>query len=220
MAHRLERRISMIKKNLKLLIITSLVILLPILAGIILWNQLPDQIPTHWNASGEIDGWSSKPFTVLGLPLVMLAAQWLCVLGTAADPKRENHPNKILHLVLWIIPVLSVLLHVVTYAVALGKEVRMEVVMPVVVGLILAIVGNYLPKCKQNYTIGIKIPWTLNSEENWNRTHRFAGRLWTVCGLVIMLTGFFGGFWIFFGVVLLMVLAPFIYSYLLHRKGV
>lgn len=210
----------MIKKNLKLLIITSLVILLPILAGIILWNQLPDQIPTHWNASGEIDGWSSKPFVVFGLPLVMLAAQWLCVLGTAADPKRENHPNKILHLVLWIIPVLSVLLHVVTYAVALGKEVRMEVVMPVVVGLILAIVGNYLPKCKQNYTIGIKIPWTLNSEENWNRTHRFAGRLWTVCGLAIMLTGFFGGFWIFFGVVLLMVLAPVLYSYLLHRKGV
>ena len=210
----------MIKKNLKVLIITSLVILLPILVGVILWDQLPEQIPSHWNASGEIDGWSSKPFAVFGLPLIMLAAQWLCVLGTAADPKRSNHPYKILHLVLWIIPFLSVLLFAVTYAVALGKEVRMEMVMPVVIGLILAIVGNYLPKCKQNYTIGIKIPWTLNSEENWNKTHRFAGRLWTVCGLVIMLTGFFGDFWIFFGVVLLMVLAPCIYSYLLHRKGV
>ena len=80
--------------------------------------------------------------------------------------------------------------------------------------------GNYLPKCQQNYTIGIKIPWTLNSEENWNRTHRFAGRLWVVCGLALMLTGFFGGFWIFFAVVLLMVLAPLAYSYALHRKGV
>ena len=89
-----------------------------------------------------------------------------------------------------------------------------------VVGLVLAIVGNYLPKCKQNYTIGIKIPWTLNSEENWNRTHRFAGRLWVVCGLVLMFSGFFGGFWIFLGVVLLMVLAPFLYSYVLHRKGI
>ena len=210
----------MIKKNLKTLIVTSIIILLPILAGLIMWNQLPEQIPSHWDASGEIDGWSSKPFAVFGMPLILLAIQWLCVLGTSADPKKENHPSKVVHLVLWIIPVISILLHVLTYAVALGQTVRMEVVMPVFIGLVLAIVGNYLPKCKQNYTIGIKIPWTLNSEENWNRTHRFAGRLWLVCGLVIMLTGFFGGFWIFFVVVLLMVLAPSLYSYLLHRKGI
>jgi len=93
-------------------------------------------------------------------------------------------------------------------------------VMPILVGLTLAIIGNYLPKCKQNYTIGIKIPWTLNSEENWNRTHRFAGRLWMVCGLAIMLTGFIGGFWVFLPIVLLMVLVPFLYSYILYRRGV
>ena len=99
----------MIRKNWKVLLITSIVIVLPILAGVILWNQLPEKIPTHWNAVGEIDGWSSKPFAVLGLPLVLLAFQWLCVLGTSADPKKQNHPDKILHLVFWIIPVLSVL---------------------------------------------------------------------------------------------------------------
>jgi len=195
-------------------------ILLPIVAGVILWNQLPERIPSHWNASGEIDGWSSKAFAVFGIPGIMLGAQWLCMLGTAADPKKHNHSDKIMHLVLWIIPVISTLLSALTYAVALGKEVRMEVVMPVFIGLMLAIIGNYLPKCKQSYTIGIKIPWTLSSEENWNRTHRFAGRLWLVCGLVIMLTGFFGGFWIFFGIVLVMVLIPVIYSYSLHRKGI
>ena len=210
----------MIKKNLKVLIVTSIVILLPILAGVILWNQLPDPMPTHWNAAGEIDGWSSKAFAVFGLPWILVAAQWLCLLGTAADPKKKNHPDKIIHLVLWIIPVLSVVMHTFTYLIALGYGVRMEVVMPIFIGLIFTIIGNYLPKCKQNYTIGIKIPWTLNSEENWNKTHRFAGFLWVVCGLIIMLTGFFGGFGIFFGIVLLMVLAPFVYSYLLHRKGV
>ena len=210
----------MIKKNLKILLITSVVILLPILAGLILWNQLPEQIPSHWNAVGEVDGWSSKPFAVFGMPLILLAAQWLCVLGTAADPKKAHHGKKILHLVLWIIPVMSAVLHVIVYATAMGKEVRVEVVMPVLIGLILAIVGNYLPKCKQNYTIGIKIPWTLNSEENWNKTHRFSGRLWVVCGLAIMLTGFFGGFWVFLPIVLLMVFAPFVYSYVLHRKGI
>ena len=209
----------MIKKNLKTLIITSVVILLPILAGVILWNQLPDPMPSHWNASGEIDGWSSKPFTIFGLPLILLAAQWLCVLGTAADPKKNNHPEKILHLVLWIIPVLSVVMHTFVYLIALGYGVSMEVVMPVLIGVIFTIIGNYLPKCKQNYTIGIKIPWTLNNEENWNKTHRFAGWLWTVCGILIMLTGFFGGFWVFLPITLLMVLVPVLYSYLLHRKG-
>ena len=210
----------MIRKNWKTLLITSVIALLPILAGVILWAQLPEQLPSHWNAAGEIDGWSSKPFAVFGLPLIMVAAQWLCVLGTLADPKKANHPDKVLHLVFWIIPTLSVVLNTLTYATALGKEVRVEVIMPVLVGLILAIIGNYMPKCKQNYTIGIKIPWTLNSEENWNRTHRFAGWLWTFGGIAIMLTGFFGGIWIFLIVVLLMVMAPTFYSYLLFRKGI
>ena len=209
----------MIKKNLKVLIITSIVILLPILAGVILWNQLPNPMPTHWNASGEIDGWSSKAFAVFGLPWILVAAQWLCLLGTAADPKKKNHSDKIIHLVLWIIPVLSVVLHTITYLTALGYGVRMEVVMPVLMGLIFTIIGNYMPKCKQNYTIGIKIPWTLDNEENWNKTHRFAGWLWTFCGVAIMLTGFLGSFWIFLPIALLMVIVPVLYSYLLHRKG-
>ena len=210
----------MIKKNLKILITTSIVILLPVLAGVVLWDTLPEQIPTHWNAAGEIDGWSSKTFAIFGLPLMMLAMHWLCALATAADPKKANHSDKLIHLVLWIIPIISVVLFVLTYVAALGTEVRMEMVMPLLVGFVLTVVGNYLPKCKQSYTIGIKIPWTLHSEENWNRTHRFAGRLWLVCGLGIMLTSFIGGFWVFLPIVLVMVLAPCIYSYLLHRKGI
>ena len=209
----------MIKKNLKVLIITSIVILLPILAGVILWNQLPDPMPTHWNAAGEVDGWSSKPFAIFGLPLILVAVQWLCMLGTAADPKKNNHSEKIMHLVLWIIPIISVVLFTITYLTALGYGVRMEVVMPIFIGLVFVIIGNYLPKCKQNYTIGIKIPWTLNNEENWNKTHRFAGFVWVFCGVAIMLTGVFGSFWIFLPIALLMVIVPVAYSYLLHKKG-
>ncbi len=210
----------MIKKNLKTLIITSIIILLPILAGLLLWGQLPAQMPTHWNVNGEVDGWSSKAFAVFGLPLILLAAQWLCVLGTAADPKKANHAEKIYQLVLWIIPVINVILSVITYAAAMGKNLPVEMILPVFMGLLFAIIGNYMPKCKQNYTIGIKISWTLNSEENWNRTHRFAGRLWLVCGIVIMLTGFFGGVWAFFGITLAMIIAPIVYSYALYRKGI
>lgn len=209
----------MLKKNKTLVILVSIVTLLPILVGILLWNQLPEQMPTHWNAAGEIDDWSSKAFAVFGLPCIMLAGLWACIFASYADPKREAHSNKVYQLVLWIIPALSVVLHTIMYATALGKEVRVEMIMPVFMGLLFAIIGNYMPKCKQNYTIGIKIPWTLNNEENWNKTHRFAGWLWTACGLVIMLTGFFGGFWVFMVITLLMVFAPIIYSYMLHRRG-
>ena len=210
----------MIKKHLKVLIVTSLVILLPILAGVILWNQLPEQIPSHWNASGEVDGWSSKLFAVFGMPLILLAFQWLCVIATGADPKKQNHGSKILSLVFWIIPVMNVLLSTLTYCAAMGKEVRVEVVMPVFIGLLFVVIGNYLPKCQQNYTIGIKIPWTLNSEENWNRTHRLSGWVWLVGGLVIMLCGFFNLLWLMLVCFIIMVLVPFVYSYILHRKGV
>ena len=209
----------MIKKNLKLLILTSILTLLPILAGVVLWNQLPEQMPTHWNAAGEVDGWSSKPFAVFGLPMILVAAQWLCVLATTTDPKRQNHSEKIYHLVFWIMPVLSIVLHAVTYLTVLGVGVRIEMVMPIFMGLLFVIIGNYLPKCKQSYTIGIKIPWTLNNEENWNKTHRLAGWVWVIGGFAIMLTGFFGGFVAFFVITLVMVLVPAIYSYLLHRKG-
>ena len=210
----------MIKKNLKTLIITSIIILLPILAGIYLWDQLPEQIPYHWNANGEVDGWTGKTFGVFGMPFVLVGIQWLCVLGTAADPKKANHSEKVMHLVLWIIPVISVVMHALVYMTVLGAEVQVEMIMPLLFGLGFTIIGNYLPKCKQSYTIGIKIPWTLSSEENWNRTHRFAGRLWLVCGLGIMLTAVVGGFWIFLPLVLLMVLVPTLYSYILYRKGI
>lgn len=210
----------MIKKNWKLLTCTTLVILIPILAGILLWDRLPARMPTHWNATGEVDGWSSKPFAVFGLPGILLALHWLCVLGTAADPKKRNHSEKLLHLVLWIIPALSVVLGAVTYLTALGQPVRIEVLLPLLTGLLFTIIGNYMPKCKQNYTIGIKIPWTLNSEENWNRTHRFAGRLWFLGGLLIIATGFLGNVWIFLTITLVMAFIPFLYSYALHRKGI
>ena len=210
----------MIRKYWKLLLITSVIILLPVVAGVFLWEQLPAQIPTHWGPNGEVDSYSSKAFAVFGLSGILLAAQWLCTLGSAADPKKQNHPEKVVHLVLWIIPVLSVVLYTITYATALGMEVPVAVVLPVLVGLMFVIIGNYMPKCKQNYTIGIKIPWTLDNEENWNKTHRFAGWLWTFCGVLIMVLSFFGGVWVLLLVMTLMVIAPCVYSYLLHRKGV
>ena len=209
----------MIRKYLKVLIITSLIILLPILAGIILWKQLPEQIPMHWNFAGEVDRWGSKAFAVFGMPAILLGFQWVCALGLFIDPKRANHTGKILQLVFWIIPAINLVVNVMTYTAAFDMNVPVGAVMCTFMGLVFVIIGNYMPKCKQNYTIGIKIPWTLNSEENWNRTHRFAGRLWVVCGLITIATGFLSKFWLFLILVFLMIIVPFIYSYILHRRG-
>ena len=168
----------MIKKNLKILIITSIIILLPMIAGLVLWNQLPGEIPYHWNAAGEVDGWASKPMAVFGTSAVMLGLQGLAVIATLSDPKKQNHSQKVLQLIFWFIPVLTVVLSAMIYATAFGGNVRVEMIVPVLLGVVFVAVGNYLPKCKQNYTVGIKIPWTLHSEENWNRTHRLAGYVW------------------------------------------
>lgn len=210
----------MIKKHMKLFIITSIVILLPILAGIILWDQLPNSIPVHWNFSGEVDRWTSKTSAVFFLPLLLLGIHWLCLVGTSLDPKRKNHSEKVILLLFWCIPVISVITHGFTYAFALGNNVKRDLVTLLLVGIVFTVVGNYLPKCKQNYTIGIKIPWTLDSEENWNRTHRFAGVVWTVGGIVLILSAFIE-FKVFSIVAIFAIaLAPVVYSYLLYRKGI
>lgn len=209
----------MIKKNLKLLIITSIIVLLPVIIGLIFWDKLPDEIPSHWNISGEIDGWSSKPFSVFGLPLILLAIQWSVVLVSLADPKRKNHSPKILNLMFWLIPVLSVVLSLVSYLSAMGMEVHVELVIPIILGLFFVAIGNYMPKCKQNYTIGIKLPWTLNNEENWNKTHRLGGWLLIIGGIGMIIAGFLNVIWMFIPIALIVTIIPAIYSYVLHRKG-
>jgi uncharacterized membrane protein len=209
-----------IRKNLKLMLTTSLVTLLPLLVGLCLWNRLPDQLPFHWNAAGEVDGWAGKPMAVIGAPLLMLALHWLCVLITAADPKNKNHSGKMQRLILWIIPLLSVVIFGMIFSTAWNKDLHVASIAPILIGVLFVILGNYLPKCKQSYTIGIKLPWTLHSEANWNKTHRLAGFLWVLGGFAMMVAGFFGGLWAILPIALGMILIPTGYSYLLHRKGV
>ena len=208
----------MIKKNLPKLIITSLITLIPIIIGIVLWDKLPDQVPIHWDINGEVDRFATKIQAVFAMPLVLVAFQWICVLGTLLDPKKQNIGDKMFTLVLWIIPVISLLCNSMVFATALGHEVSVEIIMPLFMGALFVIIGNYLPKCKQSYTMGIKLPWTLDDEENWNKTHRLAGFLWVIGGIVIMATAFLGIFWLFFVVLIPMVVIPFAYSYLLYKK--
>lgn len=208
----------MIKKHLKTIIITSVLTLSPMIVGLIMWNKLPMEIPTHFNINNEPDSYSSKAFAVFGLPLFMLAMHLVCIFATKLDPKHNNISDKVFNLVLYIVPAVSLLMCTMIYPVALGKEIKVGLITMLFMGLIFVIIGNYLPKCKQTYTIGIKLPWTLDDSENWTKTHALAGKLWVVCGLVIIATSFLESPFIFFPVVLVMVLVPTIYSYMLYKK--
>jgi len=208
----------MIKKYKRTLIITSLVLLIPVIVGLLLWNKLPDPMPSHWNIHGEVDSWSSKAFVVFGLPALMLALQWVCVLASMADPKYENYNPKMIRLMFWICPAIGLVLCFMVYPAALGYSVPVETIMPLLVGAMFIAVGNWMPKCQQTYTMGIKLPWTLNSEENWNATHRFGGKVWFFGGIVTILTAFFGNFWILMGILSMMVILPTVYSYLYYRN--
>ena len=204
------------------MIIASIVTILPVLVGIICWRRLPDVMATHFGINNEADGFSSKAFAVFGLPAILLAVLWIAALIISHDPKRQNISPKMFSLGLWIVPVLSLFAAATIYPVNLGYELDIIFFAELFLGLLFIMIGNYLPKARQNYTIGIKIPWTLANEENWNRTHHFAGYLWMICGILMIansLTRLVPAGWLV-GIFLIMVLIPCIYSLWLHAgKG-
>ena len=210
----------MLKANKKTLIITSIVTILPVLIGIICWNRLPDVMATHFGMNNEANGFSSKAFAVFGIPLILLAVLWFGAIVTSRDPKRQNISPKMFSLTVWIAPVTSLVVAAILYPVNLGYELDITFFSELLFGVMFIIIGTYLPKARQNYTIGIRVPWTLANEENWNRTHRLAGSLWIICGvlmIIICLTRSASVQWLV-GILLITVLVPCIYSYWLHAK--
>ena len=208
-------------KSKKTLIITSLICLLPMLVGALVYSRLPEQVATHFDLQGNPDGWSSRAFAVFGLPGILLAVNLLIPFALQADPKHKNMSGALVNIVVWTVPVVSLLCSGLTLGRALGYDLRIEVVLPVFMGVLFILIGNYLPKTKQSYTMGIKLPWTLASEENWNRTHRLAGFLWVLGGAYFIVMSFIGWSLIAFLIpIALMVLVPTVYSYLLYRKGI
>ncbi|MGN1419157.1 MAG: SdpI family protein [Acutalibacteraceae bacterium] len=206
------------KINVKALVIGTVVCLLPWIMGIVMWNTLPQSIPIHWNFSGEIDGYAPKWVAVFVLPGFLAVLNVLCHLLASHDKRRENYSKALSLMTYWLIPALSVLITPICFLTAGGAKIKVEIIAPVLCGLLLIFVGNYLPKCKQNSTMGIKLPWTLKSEENWNKTHRLAGWLWIICGFIVLITTFVGIPYLLFAVIALAVLVPTVYSYAISKK--
>lgn len=202
----------------KTMIITSLITLLPLILGLILWPKLPDTMPTHFGFDGEANGWSSKVTAVVGIPLFILIIQWICVFAVLNDPKNQKIGNKVVNLVFWICPLCSLICCFGAYSYSLGWNINVTDYVMFLLGAIFIIIGNYLPKCRQNYTVGIKLPWTLDDEENWNHTHRLAGKLWIAGGLVMIVNVFLRINWITFAVIVLMTVIPAVYSAVYHIR--
>ena len=215
------------KKYKKMIIITTLVTLLPILLGIILWEKLPDSIATHWGADGQANGWSNKAFAVFGMPCILAAIHLFSVCVTLNDPKRKNIHKKPLALVFWIVPVVSLVTSGFTYMAALGSDIDIRLIVSIMMGILFIILGDYMPKLQQNYTVGIKLPWTLNSVENWDRTHRFGGKLFIAGGVLTAVSGILSPLlgetsWIVIVLTITIACAvvPMGYSFWLFKKGV
>lgn len=203
-------------------ILTVVICLLPIVAGAILYSKLPEQVPTHFGADGQANGWSSRAFAVFGLPGLMALIQVVLLFALRTDPKKQNM-NAVLRTVsVWTCPVLSVIMYAIIMGNAMGHRMHIETVVPLLVGLLFILIGNYLPKTKQSYTMGIKLPWTLHSEENWNRTHRLAGFIWVAGGILMVLLTLLHLWqvWLMLVLIAVLVLVPTVYSYLLYKKGI
>ena len=210
----------MMKKYKWSLLLGSLLSLSPILIGLLLWNQLPAKLPTHFSTGNTPDGWSSKAITVFGLPLFMFAMLWFCFLFTHVDPKRQNISPKLIRALVWFMAALSPIVVCSSYAIALGINVNITLLTYLIIGLMLLVIGNYLAKTKQNYSAGIRIPWTLSSEENWNRTHRFSSRLFIFCGLAMIANGFLDSKILLFFIMAVLIVIPYAYSFFLFKKGI
>ncbi len=205
-------------KKYSKLILPIIVCLIPILIGLAIYDKLPEQMPSHFNFKGEVDGYSSKNFGVFGLPLMMAGFTLLVSFALNTDPKRKNYSPALKAISLWLCPGLSVGLSLLIYTKALGKDVPISTIVMVFVALIYLVMGIFLPKVKRNYTMGIKLPWTLDSDENWDKTHKFGGKIWIIAGIILLINVFIKSKYLFLAPVFVSILAPIVYSYLLYRK--
>lgn len=208
-----------LKKELPLILLA----IVPFVYLAVIWNHLPETVPLHWNAAGEIDRYGSRNELWM-IPLMTSGLIYLLMLAVPAiDPKKriQEMGAKYTQLRYALVAAMSALAVVIIYMVERGERGGLTPVL-VITGLLIAVLGNYMKTVRPNYFIGIRTPWTLESPEVWNKTHSLAGKLWFAGGLVIVLLPFLVEgplqVYLLIGLVLLISIIPVVYSYLQFRK--
>lgn len=168
----------------------------PLIALAILWKDLPERVPIHWNLRGEIDGWGPKSFGLLITPLTSLGIIALLHFLPLLDPKLRRsagEPGRMQHVLGILRLALAAFfgaIFCVQIAAALGHPVAAGRIVPTATLLLLAVIGNYLSNLRPNYFAGIRTPWTLESPATWRATHRMGGRLIFYGSVVLLLLQF------------------------------
>lgn len=201
-------------------------IALPFAYALYLYPSLPAQIPIHFNIKGEADGWGAKESIFLMPSIMGFVSLFVFFIFTnikQLDPKRyaDADPANYLALGLAVVIFLCLLSLFILHSIV-NVEIRSVSVVFVMVGIAFSLFGLYMPKVKQNYFVGLRLPWTLDNEDNWNATHQYAGKMWAIGGVLMALSAlFFEGailLIVFFSLVFLIVILPVIFSYHFFKK--
>ena len=205
-------------------ILVLLLILGAIIAGALLWNQLPEQMASHWNVNDEVDGYMSKPWGVFMMPLVTLGMFVLFLVVPAIDPLKANIAKfrEAFNLFIVLIVAFMLYIHALTLAWSLGYDnFKMSTSMLPAMGFLFIFIGFMLRKAKRNFFIGIRTPWTLSSDYVWDKTHQLGATLFMVSGVLAFIGGIFGGmtaFWFLFVPLIGSTLFLLVYSYVLYQR--
>lgn len=207
---------------------TILVVLLMLfaatLAGILLWNRLPDQMASHWNINDQVDGYMPKFWGVFMLPLITLVMLGLFLVIPAIDPLKANIAKfrEAFNLFIVLMVAFMVYIYGLTLAWSLGyTNFKMSGAMLPAIGLLMIFIGFMMRQAKRNFFIGIRTPWTLSSDTVWNETHRLGAVLFMISGALAFIGGFFGGmtaFWLMFVPIIGSTIFLLVYSYVLYQK--
>ena len=212
-----------IKFNLKNEIYPLLLILLCVGASFYFYSVFPDEVPIHWNVSGEIDNYADKAVAAFLFPGILLGMYLLFWALPYLDPKKERYTqfSKVYHTFKFLFIFNFALIYFLTSLAALGLKVNVGTWIPVMIGSFFLIIGNYMGKIKMNWFIGIRSPWTLSSEIVWNKTHRLGGKLFILAGIILMLMPLIAIPYkipFFITAIVAVAIVPLIYSYYLFHK--
>lgn len=190
------------KPTIKTELFPLLVLAITALSSVYFYSHFPDIVPTHWNIHGEIDGWSSKKLGAFLIPAILMIMYLMFLWLPYIDPKKEKYDQfrKVYHIFKSLIIGMMSLIYFMASFNGLGYNIEMGFWVPFLIGVLFIALGNYFGKLKPNWFVGIKTPWTLSSEENWNKTHRFGGKIFIFSGLIMMATPLFPTFlqsWLF-----------------------
>ncbi len=204
-------------------IFTSITLIaIAVLAGLLLWDRLPDPMPGHWNAAGEIDGYISKFWGVFLVPIISIALTGLFLIIPRIDPLKANIAQFRAAFNWFIVVFMAYMLYVyaLTLVAALGTPFNMTLMLLPAVGLLFIGVGYLMSGAKRNFFIGIRTPWTLSSDTVWDKTHKLGSKLFMLGGVVTILCAFLGesGIWIMLAAMLGASFVPVVYSYVLYQR--